>query len=80
MGVEYEGKEDSMKVYVFNKEDIEGYVSPEDREGVGWIKDCIATEIDIPDGCQLAVVDTNHGIGFQEEADYCRVVQVVEVK
>jgi len=38
------------------------------------------TPIDIPDGCQLAVVDTNHGIGFQEEADYCRVVQVVEVK
>jgi len=38
------------------------------------------TPIDIPDGCQLAVVDTDYGIGVQRGADYRRVVQVVEVK
>jgi hypothetical protein len=44
-----------MKVLVFDKEITKGYISPEDREGLGWIVECVATEIDIPDGCVLAV-------------------------
>lgn len=39
----------------------------------------IMTPIDVPDGCVLAVVNTNKGIGFQEEGDYVLLVQEVKL-
>ncbi len=75
----------SMKVLVMSEEKKKQLTAGRDSKywpttlvGIDEMEAAM-TEVEVPDGCRLAVVDTNKGIGFQEEADYVLLVQEVKL-